>query len=149
MKILTCNSNRPLAEAISAYLGQPLTSASVRRFSDMEVFVEIHENVRGEDAFALSKSDLDITDSSAVAAAVREHQPEVLVNCAAYTKVDDAEKNESIANAVNGSAVEILGRAAGVCCAPRRAHRGGAARSRAARLRPSVSDRQSGAGPGA
>ena len=47
MKILTCNSNRPLAEAISAYLGQPLTSASVRRFSDMEVFVEIHENVRG------------------------------------------------------------------------------------------------------
>ena len=47
MKILTCNSNRPLAEAISAYLGLPLTKASVRRFSDMEVFVEIQENVRG------------------------------------------------------------------------------------------------------
>src|SRR5437868_6297979 len=43
MKILSCNSNRPLAEAISAYLGQPLTRASVRRFSDMEIFVEIHE----------------------------------------------------------------------------------------------------------
>ena len=39
MKILTCNSNRPIAEAISAYLNTPLTSASVRRFSDMEVFV--------------------------------------------------------------------------------------------------------------
>ena len=47
MKILTCNSNRPLAEAISAYLNLPLTKASVRRFSDMEVFVEIQENVRG------------------------------------------------------------------------------------------------------
>src|SRR5436309_4957931 len=53
MKILTCNSNRPLAEAISAYLGLPLMKASVRRFSDMEVFVEIHENVRGEDVFVI------------------------------------------------------------------------------------------------
>ena len=47
MKILTGNSNRPLAEAISAYLNLPLTHASIRRFSDMEVFVEIHENVSG------------------------------------------------------------------------------------------------------
>ena len=53
MKILTCNSNRPLAEAISVHLGLPLTQASVRRFSDMEVFVEIHENVRGEDVFVM------------------------------------------------------------------------------------------------
>ena len=53
MKILTCNSNRPIAEAISAYLNLPLTSASVRRFSDMEVFVEINENVRGEDVLSL------------------------------------------------------------------------------------------------
>ena len=53
MKILTCNSNRPLAEAISTYLGLPLTRASVRRFSDMEVFVEIDENVRGEDVFVI------------------------------------------------------------------------------------------------
>ena len=51
MKILSGNSNRPLAEAISAYLKLPLTKASVRRFSDMEVFVEIQENVRGEDVF--------------------------------------------------------------------------------------------------
>ena len=43
MKVLSCNSNRPIAEAISAYLNLPLTSASIRRFSDMEVFVEIDE----------------------------------------------------------------------------------------------------------
>ncbi|MBT5307887.1 MAG: ribose-phosphate pyrophosphokinase-like domain-containing protein, partial [Rhodospirillaceae bacterium] len=36
MKIVACNSNRPLAEAISASLNLPLTKASVRRFSDME-----------------------------------------------------------------------------------------------------------------
>ena len=53
MKILTCNSNRPLAEAISACLSLPLTRASVRRFSDMEIFVEIQENVRGEDVFVI------------------------------------------------------------------------------------------------
>jgi len=51
MKLLAGNSNRPLAEAIAAFLGQPLTHATVQRFADMEVFVEIHENVRGEDVF--------------------------------------------------------------------------------------------------
>lgn len=56
MKILTCNSNRPLAEAISASLKLPLTKASVRRFSDMEVFVEIQENVRGEDVFVIQST---------------------------------------------------------------------------------------------
>src|SRR6201981_2682907 len=53
MKILACNGNRPLAEAISSCLKLPLTQASVRRFSDMEVFVEIQENVRGEDVFVI------------------------------------------------------------------------------------------------
>src|SRR3954471_11601563 len=62
MKILTCNSNRPLAEAISAYLGLPLTKASVRRFSDMEVFVEIHENVRGEDVFVIQSTSYPAND---------------------------------------------------------------------------------------
>src|ERR1700736_1297945 len=62
MKILTCNSNRPLAEAISAYLGLPLTKASVRRFSDMEVFVEIHENVRGEDVFVVQSTSYPAND---------------------------------------------------------------------------------------
>ncbi len=62
MKILTCNSNRPLAEAISAYLNQPLTKASVRRFSDMEVFVEIEENVRGEDVFVVQSTSYPAND---------------------------------------------------------------------------------------
>ena len=62
MKILTCNSNRPLAEAISASLGLSLTQASVRRFSDMEVFVEINENVRGEDVFVLQSTSYPAND---------------------------------------------------------------------------------------
>jgi ribose-phosphate pyrophosphokinase len=62
MKILACNSNRPLAEAISDYLDTPLTKASVRRFSDMEVFVEIHENVRGEDVFVIQPTSYPAND---------------------------------------------------------------------------------------
>jgi ribose-phosphate pyrophosphokinase len=62
MKILACNSNRPLAEAISNYLDLPLTTASVRRFSDMEVFVEIHENVRGEDVFVIQSTSYPAND---------------------------------------------------------------------------------------
>jgi ribose-phosphate pyrophosphokinase len=56
MKILSGNSNRPLAEAISAKLNVPLTQASIRRFSDMEIFVEILENVRGEDVFVVQST---------------------------------------------------------------------------------------------
>jgi ribose-phosphate pyrophosphokinase len=56
MKILSGNSNRPLAEAISAKLGVPLTEASIRRFSDLEIFVEILENVRGEDVFVIQST---------------------------------------------------------------------------------------------
>jgi ribose-phosphate pyrophosphokinase len=63
MKILTCNSNRPLAEAISAYLNLPLTKASVRRFSDLEVFVEILENVRGEDVFIIQSTSYPANDN--------------------------------------------------------------------------------------
>src|SRR5262252_3425335 len=62
MKILACNSNRPLAEAISNYLDLPLTKASVRRFSDMEVFVEILENVRGEDVFVIQSTSYPAND---------------------------------------------------------------------------------------
>lgn len=69
-------------------------------------------SLRGEDVVALSKSDLDITDSRCVQAAVAEAHPDVIVNCAAYTRVDDAESNERIANAINGSAVELLARSA-------------------------------------
>ncbi len=63
MKILTCNSNRPLAEAISTYLNLPLTKASVRRFSDMEIFVEIQENVRGEDVFVIQSTSYPVNDN--------------------------------------------------------------------------------------
>jgi ribose-phosphate pyrophosphokinase len=63
MKILAGNSNRPLAEAIAAYLGVPLTKASVRRFSDMEVFVEVHENVRGEDVFVIQSISFPANDN--------------------------------------------------------------------------------------
>src|SRR3989440_5727959 len=63
MKILACNGNRPLAEAISDYLDLPLMKASVRRFSDMEVFVEIHENVRGEDVFVIQSTSYPANDN--------------------------------------------------------------------------------------
>jgi ribose-phosphate pyrophosphokinase len=63
MKIIACNSNRPLADAISAYLRLPLCRASVRRFSDMEVFVEIDENVRGEDVFVIQSTSYPANDN--------------------------------------------------------------------------------------
>jgi ribose-phosphate pyrophosphokinase len=63
MKILACNGNRPLAEAIGNYLDLTLTKASVRRFSDMEVFVEIHENVRGEDVFVIQPTSFPANDN--------------------------------------------------------------------------------------
>ena len=63
MKIVACNSNRPLAEAVAANLGVPLTRASVRRFADMEVFVEIHENIRGEDVFVVQSTSFPANDN--------------------------------------------------------------------------------------
>ena len=63
MKIIACNSNRPLAEAISAYVNLPLTRASVRRFSDMEISVEIEENVRGEDVFVIQSTSYPANDN--------------------------------------------------------------------------------------
>jgi ribose-phosphate pyrophosphokinase len=62
MKILACNSNVPLAEAISGHLDRTLTKASVRRFADMEVFVEIQENVRGEDVFLIQSTSYPTND---------------------------------------------------------------------------------------
>lgn len=67
---------------------------------------------RGESVAALSRADLDVTDSRLVDAAVAEHAPDVILNCAAYTKVDLAESEEPLANAINGSAVELLAAAA-------------------------------------
>ncbi|MDQ1078314.1 ribose-phosphate pyrophosphokinase [Pseudoroseomonas cervicalis] len=63
MKIVACNSNRPLAEAVAAALNLPLTQASIRRFADMEVFVEIHENIRGEDVFVVQSTSYPANDN--------------------------------------------------------------------------------------
>jgi ribose-phosphate pyrophosphokinase len=62
MKLLTANSNPPLARAISDYLEMPLTKASVRRFADEEIFVEINENVRGEDVFVIQSTSYPAND---------------------------------------------------------------------------------------
>ena len=63
MKILAGNSNRPLAEAIAAYLGEPLTGCHVRRFADLEIFVEILENVRGRDTFIIQSTSYPANDN--------------------------------------------------------------------------------------
>ena len=63
MKVVACNSNRPLAEAVAAYLDIPLTAASIRRFADLEVFVEIQENVRGEDVFVVQSTSYPANDN--------------------------------------------------------------------------------------
>ena len=56
MKLMSGNSNLPLAQAIAHYLEMPITEASVRRFADEEIFVEINENVRGEDVFVVQST---------------------------------------------------------------------------------------------
>ena len=63
MKIMSGNSNLPLARAIAGYLEVPLTDASVRRFADEEIFVEIHENVRGEDVFIVQSTSYPANDN--------------------------------------------------------------------------------------
>ena len=63
MKVVACNSNRPLAEAIAAYMNIELTNASIRRFSDLEIFVEIQENVRGEDVFVVQSTSFPANDN--------------------------------------------------------------------------------------
>jgi ribose-phosphate pyrophosphokinase len=63
MKLMTGNSNLALAKDIASYLEIPITEASVRRFADEEVFVEIHENVRGEDVFVLQSTAYPANDN--------------------------------------------------------------------------------------
>ena len=62
MKLFAGNSNRVLAEAVARYLNIPLGKASVRRFADQEIFVEIQENVRGEDVFILQSTSFPTND---------------------------------------------------------------------------------------
>jgi ribose-phosphate pyrophosphokinase len=63
MKLLSGNSNRPLSQAIAEYLDMPLTRAQVRRFADLEVFVTIDENVRGEDVFVIQSTSYPANDN--------------------------------------------------------------------------------------
>jgi ribose-phosphate pyrophosphokinase len=63
MKLLAGNSNRALAEAMGQYLNLPMVKAVVRRFADMEVFVEIQENVRGEDIFVIQSTSFPANDN--------------------------------------------------------------------------------------
>lgn len=63
MKILTCNSNRPLGEAISKILEIPLVQASIQRFADREVFVEVQESVRGQDIFVIQPTSSPANDT--------------------------------------------------------------------------------------
>jgi ribose-phosphate pyrophosphokinase len=63
MKLVTGNSNRALAMAVADYLELPLTDCTVKRFADNEVFVEIHENVRGEDVFVLQSTSYPANDN--------------------------------------------------------------------------------------
>ncbi len=63
VKLVAGNSNRPLAEAIASYLSLTLTKCNVRRFADMEIFVEIHENVRGQDTFIIQSTSYPANDN--------------------------------------------------------------------------------------
>jgi ribose-phosphate pyrophosphokinase len=63
MKIMSGNANLPLARAIAGYLEMPLVDASVRRFADEEIFVEIHENVRGQDMFVIQSTGFPANDN--------------------------------------------------------------------------------------
>ena len=63
MKLMSGNSNPPLVQAIAQYLEMPITQASVRRFADEEIFVEILENVRGEDVFVVQSTSYPANDN--------------------------------------------------------------------------------------
>jgi ribose-phosphate pyrophosphokinase len=62
IKLVAGNASRALAEAIGAYLARPLCKGSVRRFADMEIFVEIGENVRGADVFVIQSTSFPAND---------------------------------------------------------------------------------------
>ncbi len=62
MKLISCNSNPVLAQSVSDYLGVPLTRTDVKRFADQEVFVEIHDNVRGQDVFVIQSTSYPAND---------------------------------------------------------------------------------------
>ncbi|MBT5185163.1 MAG: ribose-phosphate pyrophosphokinase [Kordiimonadaceae bacterium] len=63
MKLISGNSNIPLAESIATHLGMELTKANIKRFSDQEIWVEIEENVRGEDVYVIQPTSNPTNDN--------------------------------------------------------------------------------------
>jgi ribose-phosphate pyrophosphokinase len=63
MRIIAGNSNLPLSESVAEYLGENLTNASITRFADDEVYVEIKENIRGEDVFVMESLSYPANDN--------------------------------------------------------------------------------------
>ncbi|MEE2879544.1 MAG: ribose-phosphate pyrophosphokinase [Pseudomonadota bacterium] len=63
MKLISCNANRPLAEAIADHLDCPLSDAEIKNFADNEIFVRINENVRGEDVFVIQSTSKPANDN--------------------------------------------------------------------------------------
>nr|WP_269091071.1 dTDP-4-dehydrorhamnose reductase [Actinopolymorpha cephalotaxi] len=69
------------------------------------------DDADGDAVLGLTRTDLDVTDAAAVAKAMAEHAPDVVVNCAAYTAVDDAEEHEDAAHAINADGPRVLAQA--------------------------------------
>jgi len=63
MKIIACNSNKFLAEAITSYIGVKLADAVIRKFADGEIFVKINENIRGEDIYIIQSTSPPVNDN--------------------------------------------------------------------------------------
>ena len=63
MKIISCNSNTMLAEAIASYIGVNLSDATIKKFADGEVFVKINENIRGEDLYIIQSTSPPVNDN--------------------------------------------------------------------------------------
>ncbi|MEM0986665.1 MAG: ribose-phosphate pyrophosphokinase [Pseudomonadota bacterium] len=76
MKLISCNANLPLAEAIADYLDVPLTERRIDRFADNEIFVQIAENVRGEDVYVIQSTSYPAND----------HLMELLICCDALAR---------------------------------------------------------------
>src|SRR5687768_10624872 len=91
------NQDVTLVTGAGGMLGQAL-AASLRK--------------RGKRHVVVARAALDITDAEAVRRAFERHQPRIVLNCAAHTKVDLCEEQEDLANAINGSGAENLALAA-------------------------------------
>ena len=62
MKLMTCNSNKSLSNEIASILNLPLTDATIKKFADEEMFVEINENVRGQDVYVIQSTSKPAND---------------------------------------------------------------------------------------